>query len=386
MTDEGPSRPTGGAGTPAAAADEISLFDIWNVLVRRRWVVLTVFVLVTAIAAAVALTRPTTYQLSQTIQVGEVDAGSVFETTGRRADMPVGRQAASEGVNIYLDAPRDAVDLNYFDTPETAATELHNLHIPAARSAFNADEGQEAALTASVSAQAVENTQLIRMTAEVPATRVGAYEELMSHAAERLVAAHEEAEKLTRRRFENAVTEARNAAAAIRDRLAARRSALERVGIQRDLIKARIKDLEQVVERTQSARLKAIEGQPDVAQAMSMLLVANELRQAKGELNALRERLAVELPADKAELENEVASLERRLAVAEGEVEALQAGMAGFKGTRVVTSPQRSGGPTGTPWAVIVALGAILGGVAGVLAAFFAEFVSAARVHRATSA
>jgi chromosome segregation ATPase len=223
------------------------------------------------------------------------------------------------------------------------------------------------------------------VSAEVPAAHVGAYEQLMTDAAERLVAAHDEAEKLTRRRFQNAITKAENKAAGLRDRLAARRSALERLDVKRSLIEQQIQDLEKVVARTDAARLDAVDGRPDVTQAMSVLMVANELRQARRELNALRERRQVELPAERAELKNEVAALERELEVAKGEAAALETGMEEFEGTRVVASPQRSGGPTGTPWPVIIALGAILGGIAGVLAAFFAEFVAAAKTHRTGS-
>jgi len=110
--------------------------------------------------------------------------------------------------------------------------------------------------------------------------------------------------------------------------------------------------------------------------------VSNELRQARQDLNALRERRQVDLPAERTEIKNEVAEIDRQLAVAQQKVERLRNRAKAFTGTRVANPPQQTGVPVGTSAAVIIALGCILGGVAGVLAAFFAEFVSAARQQR----
>ncbi|PSQ94270.1 MAG: hypothetical protein BRD57_00705, partial [Proteobacteria bacterium SW_6_67_9] len=51
--------------------DEISLFDLWDALVRHRWLMLVVFLGVTALAAGFALSRPDVYRYATSIQIGQ---------------------------------------------------------------------------------------------------------------------------------------------------------------------------------------------------------------------------------------------------------------------------------------------------------------------------
>lgn len=359
MSDQGGSRPQPPGSAPGGApADEISLFDIWNVLVRRRWILVAVFGLVVAVSVAFALTRATTYRVSQTIEVGKVDGGLVPAELGAEL-----RRVA------------------FFDSPRRVATDLANIHLPAARGDFDAGDADGAAPGAPVSTEVVDDTRLVRMTVEAPAAQVEAYEKLLTTAADRLIDAHGEAEKRARARFQEAVRHAENEVADVQDRLDARRSALDRLEVKQTLITAQIEGLRDLLDRAEKARLEAIEGQPEPIQAMTVMLVANELRKARQELGALRERRDIELPAERADLQNEVASLARQLDVAKGQAERVRARMDDVAGTRVVAPPQRSDAPVSTPWTVLVALGGVLGVIAGVLAAFFAEFVSAARVQ-----
>jgi hypothetical protein len=368
MSDQGGSRPQPPGSAPGGApADEISLFDIWNVLVRRRWILVAVFGLVVAVSVAFALTRATTYRVSQTIEVGKVDGGLVPEEH-RRGLVP-----EESGEELRRVA--------FFDSPRRVATDVANIHLPAARGDFDAGDADGAAPGAPVSTEVVDDTRLVRMTVEAPAAQVEAYEKLLTTAADRLIDAHGEAEKRARARFQEAVRHAENEVADVQDRLDARRSALDRLEVKQTLITAQIEGLRDLLDRAEKARLEAIEGQPEPIQAMTVMLVANELRKARQELGALRERRDIELPAERADLQNEVASLARQLDVAKGQAERVRARMDDVAGTRVVAPPQRSDAPVSTPWTVLVALGGVLGVIAGVLAAFFAEFVSAARVQ-----
>jgi len=60
--------------------DEISLFDIWDALVRRRWLMLVVFVAVTALAAAFALSRPDVYRYEARLEIGRDHSGNPIAT------------------------------------------------------------------------------------------------------------------------------------------------------------------------------------------------------------------------------------------------------------------------------------------------------------------
>ncbi|WP_027289877.1 Wzz/FepE/Etk N-terminal domain-containing protein [Rhodovibrio salinarum] len=337
------------------ADDEISLFDVWNVLVRRRWIVLTVFALALVTSVIVVVMRPTTYRLSQTIEIGDVEVGPVSDLN-----------------NL----------LGRLQEEERVANELENLYIPAVQGELTESNELQTNLDPSISAQAVDNTRLVRMNVEVSEPYVSAYEQLMSNATDRLIAAHDAAQESVRHRLQYLVVEAQNEAANIRDLLETRQNEFNRVSVEEVLIEEEIEDIQELIKRTDAARLEVFGGQPNVSQAMSIMLIANELRRARQDLSALRKRRKIALPAQRDEIQDEIASLERRLEVAEGKAEVLETRMAEFTGTSVVVPLKRSDKPTGTPWPVICVLGGILGLVAGILAAFFAEFVSAARAYR----
>lgn len=344
-----------------ASGDEISLFDIWNVLVRRRWVVFAVFGLVVAVSLAFALTRPTTYRLSQPIEVGVV-----------------------ETANLPGEAAQELGSVKFFDTPAEAVSELENVHVPAARDALDASDLQDTRMGAPVTASVVDNSRLIRVSAEVPASQIAGYKKLMAAAAERLVEAHAEAKEEVSQKVRDVVRKAKNAAADIEDRLDARQDELDRLSTEEALITERIEELQKLLERTEAAHVEVLTGRPDVSQALTVMLVANDLRQARQDLGDLRERRDLQLPAQRAELRNEIASLKRQLSGAKADVAQVKSAISDVEGTRLIFPPERTGGSVGTPWPVIAALGCILGAVAGVLAGLFAEFVVAARAHRAT--
>ncbi len=60
--------------------DEISLYELWNILVRRRWLIGAVFVLALVGATFFAVTRTPTYMMDAVVEIGEMpslDGGSL---------------------------------------------------------------------------------------------------------------------------------------------------------------------------------------------------------------------------------------------------------------------------------------------------------------------
>lgn len=52
--------------------DEIDLIDLWLVLMRRKWIVITVFVLTVLAAGVLAMLTPPRFQTSAVIEIGEI--------------------------------------------------------------------------------------------------------------------------------------------------------------------------------------------------------------------------------------------------------------------------------------------------------------------------
>jgi len=85
--------------------DEISLYDLWDVLARRRMVILVMLVLTTAAGAAYAWMTPHVYEYRSGIEVGHIYRGEAV--TGNRHRL--------------------------IESPEATAARLHDVIIPAIR-------------------------------------------------------------------------------------------------------------------------------------------------------------------------------------------------------------------------------------------------------------
>ncbi|MDX5379086.1 MAG: Wzz/FepE/Etk N-terminal domain-containing protein [Halomonas sp.] len=69
--------------------DEIDLIDLWLVLMRRKWIVITVFVLTVLAAGVLAMLTPPRFQTSAVIEVGEIYVPNrAAETPGTYLENP----------------------------------------------------------------------------------------------------------------------------------------------------------------------------------------------------------------------------------------------------------------------------------------------------------
>ena len=103
---------------PAAPDDEISLFDLWQTLVRRKWWVLGI-PLLAVITAAVAVTfmKPQ-WDATATIQIGAVgQAGQAGQAAGQVIEPPA-RVVARVNLKSFEDAVLASPGLSGQTTPE----------------------------------------------------------------------------------------------------------------------------------------------------------------------------------------------------------------------------------------------------------------------------
>lgn len=219
---------------------------------------------------------------------------------------------------------------------------------------------------------------------------------------------------------------------------------LDRLDDRRELLQGQANRLEGFVERASEYRLAASQANVDPGDAMSLMLLGDQAQRLRTRLEDIEQQLAVDLPERRESLRSELADntrqqvatrehrqelerglteleasfdqkigdneraqrsqarelsrLERELeamriehrqaiATAEQDVRALEARVASLVPTRVLSEPSRSLRPVGVSGKIVVALGLVLGLMAGVVLALLVDAVVRARadgVHAAT--
>ena len=105
--------------------DEISLYDLWDVLVRRLWVMVLVFVLVVAGGATYAFTQPTVYEYRSGIELARV---ATDESDGPR--LVTDRDAAIALLeDVIIPDQREALAEAGEEAPRVSLSERGSSHV-----------------------------------------------------------------------------------------------------------------------------------------------------------------------------------------------------------------------------------------------------------------
>ncbi|WP_248883948.1 hypothetical protein [Acidithiobacillus acidisediminis] len=121
------------------------------------------------------------------------------------------------------------------------------------------------------------------------------------------------------------------------------------------------------------------------ATALTTIIQSNQVSQEQRHLFALQMQRAVSLPKEQISLQNQIKALQRKQvdlvsqqATTSAQIQAAKSALSAIQATHVVRPPSPSTFPVGPSNAVIVALGAFLGLLLGIFAAFLRSAMKAA--------
>lgn len=430
---------------PLPADDEISLFDLWEVLRRRRLTILMVFLAVVLAAGAYGFSKAPVYNFQTAIELGS------YRT--------------------------EAGETNYLEAPDSLLSRIENLFIPEADRSMRAESDR----VPSASASSADSDQLLYVESEAPESLADSVSDLHQRITSAVGEDHQERLDEVKEDRQASLREAESELAYLRsssvrgDRLLEARADLnesqqdletlraelesEREDLAAELnnterrneareaqsasIEAKIAGIERRQSQLESEieRLRPLDDRLSEAttpeslpqDALAELLIGTtqslevarrlgdlerqlqvELPERRDELdsrlqsNRLRmENLALEIERFKAKLDRFDADAQRRLNAARGAVsiaedalaardadynrEVEQAREAVTRAERRLADPsptealfvaEQSSSPVGTGTNLIIALGAVLGLMLGVFAAFIREFLVNARNYR----
>lgn len=328
--------------------DEISLFDLWAVLVRRKWHILAIWVVVTLLAVAYAATTEPQYRYSMAIEIGT--------RTGANGD------------------------IEPIEPPQAVVAKMENNYIAAAVVQY-LNQHEDVHWKPDVNASTPESSGIVLLTAEGPSERRDVYRALFQSALGRLQDDHKRVTKVEQTQLQQQIETARSEVTAAEKEIDRLRGGQDRLDQQEKMLRADIGDLQQQLASARSERRKLAGEGGTEADTTGLIMVNSEIRALTDRLSQLQSQLQVDLPARRDDLLSQINDKQNVVDDRRGKVRTLQMRLQNLAPTHALSDIQRSLSPVGTGDAVIVALGVILGLMLGVFAAFFAEFVSRANAH-----
>ncbi|MCG5527177.1 MULTISPECIES: Wzz/FepE/Etk N-terminal domain-containing protein [Halorhodospira] len=309
--------------------DEISLIDLWLVLVRRRWWLFGIALIVFALGTTYALLQKPSQAYTTTLEFAAKDEEPLISS--------------------------DAV-----------MARLERVVLPELKRRFEAEHEVGAP---SIELTHVEGSRLLILESSVSEDRLPRVEALHGAVRDWFLSSQDSAYDRNRSRFERDLEQVEERLASevsgIEEDLAATRDELERARAERERLQEARGRLQEDLEDENLAeqsedllriRLEAV--REDLSMANSEV---RELQRVISELRTERRETVQELSIDKAELEDRLADLQAPDApatAAEGDIQDAGASL-------------------------IMALSAVLGGMLGIFGAFFREFL--AHAHQAAA-
>ncbi|MCC6207808.1 MAG: hypothetical protein IT488_06620 [Gammaproteobacteria bacterium] len=332
--------------------DEISLIDLWLVLMRSKWLLFAGLVFGVGAATLAVFLIPGKSELNTTIEIGSLPA---------------------DGASVPL------------ESPASIKVKLENSYIPLTQRRFQEKYGESSGKLLAVNVTLPKDSNLIVLESRAPEQDFdGRYVEFHREISRLLVNEHERKLAVQRHRLETDMARARMVLEALREKKGlevkqlaleskyrqaeadmerlrdprifdARRGALEnqiqaaklkseslkdqeqllstrltQLDTQKGLLESQISRLDSQVRGAGEARLRAVSEVTDESRAMTQLMIDNELRASSDRLASLRERLLVGSPNDVLELNNKIEENKRAQLLQRNEIRESEAQMDQF--------------------------------------------------------
>lgn len=387
------------ASSPVSTENETSLIDLWNILARRKWVILAGLLFGITAALASLLFIPEKYRFHTSIVLGQL----IINSTNQIEFLPI-------------------------DTPETVLAKLNEGYIPqimeqAVKKSGNSKDYK-------LHAKIPKGSKLVVIEAIGPAKNESIYLQLISDAAHALVKDHDKIltpakEKLmteleqAQLEFEtikddreftvemNALKQdmakAKNKLFALKDHRKIIEARKKHIDIERDLAKKQHQDYKSTLETALKNRAETIKQSNNPATAVTLLMFGSEIQHYQERIATLDQQLQITLPEklenlqkqledntraqqqqtdliSNYELEIEKMDLNRKKkeSVQLLIIKDIKSRMEEIRPTQILHQAGRSIDPVGIGMTVKIILGLILGLVVGVLGVFVMEFLAKA--------
>ena len=338
--------------------DDISLVDLWLVLVRRRFI-FTAAVLASVLAGLLfAFLKTPTYTFTTMIQIGRI-----VELRG------LGETVASETPNESL------------ESVGTVVAKLNAAYITTILAEYVDEAGDRTA--PKIEASSPDQSQLVLIKSKSPEKEAELHMNLHKKVMEPLLADHADLIANFRKSLDLRLTQETGKYESLLDQEPVLANHLKLLDDTKALLEKQIGQIQDLLSSTASGLERALSEVGDEAKALTFLVAGNEIQQSRTRLAALEERLHIGLPQQRITLGKQLADVKRHMTTQQEYISMIEMGLRSIRDTRVLVGPARSLEPVSAGRAVVLSLAAVAGLFLGILAAFFAEFLAKARAAMA---
>ena len=335
---EGPTA----AGHHLVLPDTLNFLDMWLALVRHRREIVITFFVVLVVGVTTVFLWPPEFAYTTTIEIGSQSSAE----TGDGKTRPI-------------------------EEPENVKAKLESSYIPLVQSRY--------ALTHP------DDDSRYKMTVKVPDTSSVAilhstgwdedeevYLDLQAQVRDALIGDHERIISEIRKGLELERLEAENKFVALRDEADGTVDLLKRFERHEQLLNAHIEKLSEIIHAAHQSRESVVAGGDPNAQAMTLLVIDNQITASRDQLRSLEERLYISIPNNRDKLTRELAELRRAQNAQRERIAEIETRIANLSKTRSVVPPMRSLWPLGLTTAerllLIPPLALVLAVMAGLVA------------------
>lgn len=339
--------------------DEISLIDLFQVLLRRWVLIVVVIVACLSIGLLYAFNKPVLYEYTSSIDIGYFLKES--ELNGQE-------QVLIEQPNVLL-------------------AKIKDKYIPLAIQAYLSSRSDFEDVP-DVQAQLASSSQIISLSSKGTKEDAEINRSLHQAVLENVQKNHQETFALLTQKVELQQLQEKADLNELKNELELIQSRLKRNAELSEFLSKQLEEIRIGLRHTQENRVKLNEDVKNGSTvATSVLFLMDSIISHQGErLGKIEERLKIELPDARDNLKNELAGALRALQFQRDSFTTRTTHLGNLPKTRMLTPTTRSKKPVGITERNIIALSLVLGLMLGVFGALFAEFLSKARAQMKSAA
>ena len=325
--------------------DEISLIDLWLVLVRRKKLLIAIFAVIVVIGLVLAFVIPKKYSFSTSIEIGS---------------------------RVIQDRVQP------IESPETLLAKIQESYIPFVQLQYrNQDQSDEKIYR--ISARVPKGSQLVVLESNGVESVSEIYKDLQQRVVNEVKKDHKRIIEVIRKELEIARNEAVNQLEELKDHEKLLLARSERLSEIVKLVTRQVEEAKQDLTTAENSRKRSVKEATNEAKAMTLLMLDSGIKDQRERLAKLEERLIVEIAEDQDKLAKEISGNKRAQQNQLAKIARVDAQLDNLVETRALLSPMQSMEPTGLAKRVILAIAMVLGFIIAIMVVFIAEFLQKAK-------
>jgi len=320
------------------AEDEISLVDLWLVLVKRKNVFFFIFLISLVAGLLYAFFKPLTYEFSTSIEIG----------------------LRSESVTI--------------EPAQSVLAKLQEAYIPLVLASYNADSSAKTKIT-DIKSSVAKGSDIIRLSIVGDESNEEIYKSVLNEVVEKITIDHKRVSSLVKNDLLLGIKKQENISSKLVNEFVLMQSQMKRLDKKEQLLNKRIEKLSGFIGSNEKLRLNASKSKNDQNTTLVLMMLDNELRSGRELLAELEDQSYLSLANEREVLRNQMSVNEKKQLENEQIVDKDKAQLANMLETRAIVEPLKSQKPVGMSNKLILILFLVVGFMVSLIAVFIIEFL-----------